>query len=218
MHDLLSFWFEALPHILSGLWVSIEICMLSLTVGIPLGMLFAVLQRTAPRPIQWVIVAIVEIGRGAPALVILYLAYFGLPELGLTASAMFSAVAGLGFSTAAYTSEIFRAALQSVPGEQFEAADTVGLSAYDKYRYVILPLTIRIAIPPLLSFCIVLFQGTSLCFAIAVPELLSRAYNYASITFRYLPVLSLAGIIYAVIAIASARAVAMVERRLASHL
>ena len=79
---------------------------------------------------------------------------------------------------------------------------------------MVLPLALRVAIPPVLGFCIVLFQGTSLCFAIAVPEMLSKAYNFASITFRYLPVLTLAGLIYASIAVIAAQLVGGIEERM----
>ena len=218
MADVLSSWIEALPHLASGLLVSLQICIMSLAVGVPAGLLFAILQKTGPKPVGWLIVGLVEIGRGAPALVILYLAYFGLPEIGISASATAAAVAGLGFSTAAYTSEMFRAALESVPGEQLEAADVLGLSSFDKYRFVVLPLALRVVIPPVLGFCIVLFQGTSLCFAIAVPEMLSKAYNFASITFRYLPVLTLAGLIYASIAVIAAQLVGGIEERMSRYL
>lgn len=218
MTDFVSFWLEASPQLLSGLLVSLEITVFSLAIGLPSGLAFALAQRAGPKSLVWPVVLLVELGRGSPALIILYLAYFGLPEVGIDASAMAAAIAGLAFSTAAYTSEMFRAALQSVPAEQLEAADAIGLKALDKYRFIVLPIAFRIALPPVLGFCIVLFQGTSLCFAIAVPELLSKAYNFASITFQYLPVLTLAGLIYAVVAIMSARFVTIIERRLSRHL
>lgn len=218
MTAFLTVFVEAMPDLLDGLLVSLKLSALSLTVGLPGGLLFAVLQISGNRLTKTVAVVLVEAGRGAPALVILYLAYFGLPELGLVTSATTAAVAGLGYSSAAYTSEMFRSALKSVPASQREAATVIGLNAFDQFRFVDFPQAIRIAIPPVMSFAIVLFQGTSLCFVIAVPEMLSRAYNYASMTFQYLPVLTLAGLIYAVVAISASLVVARLEKRLSSHL
>jgi polar amino acid transport system permease protein len=95
-----------------------------------------------------------------------------------------------------------------------EASDSIGLGGLDKYRFVVLPMAIRVAIAPLLVFCVILFQGTSLCFAISVPEMLSKAYNYSTVTFEYLPTLTLAGLIYAAIAIPTSRLVSHIEVRL----
>jgi polar amino acid transport system permease protein len=210
----LTVWIDAFPQLLSGLLISLQLCVLSILVGLPGGLALAMVQIVGNKPARFVTVIVVELVRGAPLLVVLYLIYFGLPQVGMSVGAFTCAVAGLGVSTAAYTSEIFRAALTSVPRTMHEAADSIGLNGFDKYRFVILPMAVRIAIAPLLVFCVILFQGTSLCFAISVPEMLSKAYNYSSQTFEYLPTLTLAGLIYAAIAIPASRLVSRVEVRL----
>lgn len=214
MNDLLAVWSDAFPQLLRGLGVSLRIFGLALLFGLPGGLLLALLQQSRSRLVTTLTIGFVELGRGAPVIVVLYLSYFGLAQVGFITTATFAAVTGLAFSTAAYTSEMFRAALQSVPQGQVEAAMAIGLSRRDRLRYVVLPQAIRIALPPVMGFAIVLFQGTSLCFVIAVPEMLSRAYNYASMTFRFLPVLTLAGLIYMTLSILAAMALERVERRL----
>jgi polar amino acid transport system permease protein len=213
----LSVWIDAFPHLLSGLFISLQLCLLALLFGLPGGLALAMLQIVGNRPTRFLVIIAVELVRGAPLLVVLYLFYFGLPQVGMSVGAFVCAVAGLGVSTAAYTSEIFRAALTAVPHTMHEASDSIGLGGLDKYRFVVLPMAIRIAIAPLLVFCVILFQGTSLCFAISVPEMLSKAYNYSTVTFEYLPTLTLAGLIYAAIAIPTSRLVSRIEVRLNRH-
>jgi polar amino acid transport system permease protein len=151
--------------------------------------------------VRWVALTLVELGRGAPGLIVLYLVYYGLPQVGLTLENFLAATVALGISTGAYTSEIIRAGLNAVPRGQREAARALGLSPFKELRLVVLPQALRIVIPPLVGFAIVLYQGTSLAFAISTPELLSRAYNAASISFQYTAALTLAGVMYAVLSL-----------------
>ena len=88
-----------------------------------------------------------------------------------------SAIAALAWNTAAYTSEIIRAGLDAVPQGQQEATSALGMSRGDALRFVIIPQGLRVAIPALLGFSILVFQGTSLCFTIALQEIISRASN-----------------------------------------
>ncbi len=84
-----------------------------------------------------------------------------------------------------------------------EAARALSLTPAQELRLVVLPQALRKVIPPLIGFAIILYQGTSLAFAIGVPELLSRAYNAASITFQFTAALTLAGVMYAVVSLAA---------------
>jgi polar amino acid transport system permease protein len=136
----------------------------------------------------------------------------------LTLSSFAAGTAALGFTTAAYTSEILRAGLQAVPQGQHEAAQAIGLGRFDQLRYVIVPQGVRIALPPLLGFSILLFQGTALAFAIALPELLSKAYAAGAQSFRYMEALGLAALLYAAIAMPAASLVHLLERRMARHI
>jgi polar amino acid transport system permease protein len=114
----LAFWAESLPALLSGMVVSLQVTAAVLVIGIPLGLVAALLVQSTVRPLRWLTLAVVEIGRGAPALILLQLAYYGLPSSGLQLSSMGSAIAALSWTTCAYTSEIIRAGLQAVPRGQ----------------------------------------------------------------------------------------------------
>ena len=204
---------EWLQTLLPGLWTSVLLTLALLAMGIPLGLLLAIGLSSRLRPVRLLTLACVEIGRGVPALVLIYLVYFGLPQAGLTIGAFAAGSMALAVSFGAYTSEVFRAGLAAVPSGQLEAARSLGLAPAKTFRLVVLPQAIRIVTPPLLGWAIVYFQATSLCFAIAVPELLSRAYTLATTTFQYLGILTLAAALYAVVCIPSSRLIARVERR-----
>lgn len=202
-----------MPDLLSGFWISVQVTALSLLFGVPFGLVLALGVMARSRLIRAISLFAVEVGRGAPALVLLQFIYVGLPSAGPMVGSFLAAVAALAWNTGAYTSEIIRASLLSIAGGQREAAEALGMNRMDELRFVLLPQGLRVALPALLGFSILIFQGTSLCFTIALPELVSRAYEIGSITFRYLPVLLLAGVLYASISIPAALLVEHIEKR-----
>lgn len=199
--SMLHEWQEYLPDFLAGLKVTLTLTGVSLFAGLPLGLLMALAMTSHHRVIRWPAILLVEVGRGAPALVVLYFVYYGLPQLDLTWSSFVCATIALGFTTAAYTADIFRAGINSIPVGHREACQALGLSHAKEMRLVVLPQAIKVVIPPLVGFCILLYQGTSLAFAVSVPELLSRAYSQASITYQFTATLTLAGLVYAAISL-----------------
>lgn len=202
-----------MPELLGGLSISLQVTVLSLLLGIPFGLLLALGVLARSKALRAVSLILVEVGRGAPALVLLQFIYFGLPSVGLTIESFAAAVIALAWNTGAYTSEIIRASLQSIAHGQREAAEALGLNRTDELRFVLLPQGLRVALPALLGFSILIFQGTSLCFTIALPELVSRAYEIGSTTFRYFPALLCAGALYACISIPAALLVSHIEKR-----
>jgi polar amino acid transport system permease protein len=209
-----SMWGDWLPQLLDGLKTSLLVTGLSLIFGLPLGLLFAFGMIGANRYVRWLTLVVVELGRGVPLLVLLYLVYFGFPSTGLVFGAFAAAVLAISFNTGAYTSEIFRAGLLSVPSGHLEASRSLGLTGLDEARYVVLPQAVRNVVPPLMSYGIIVFQATSLGYAISLPEMLNRAYEIGSVTFQYMSVLLLAGVIYAVISIVVSRLVDRVHARM----
>lgn len=202
-----------LSELIPGLWVSIKLTAASLAVGLPAGIGLALMVMSPLRPLRWLALFLVEAGRGTPALVVLYLVYFGLPSTGLSLNAFLSATIALAFATGAYTSEIFRAGIAGVPHGQIEAGTALAMTRWMQLRRVILPQAIRNVIPPLIGWCIILFQGTSLAYAISVRELMARAYNIGTVTFRFWDVILLAGALYAIICIPLAQLVSRMEAK-----
>ena len=202
-----------LPQMFAGLRISLQVTLACLVIGIPLGFMFSLGVMSRRRWLRGPALGFVEIGRGAPSLVLLQFAYFGLPSTGMTLSPFVASVVALSWTTGAYTSEIIRAGLQAVPAGQREAALAIGLTPIDMMRFVVGPQGFRIALPALLGFAILMFQTTSLCFAIALPELTSRAYEIGTNTFQYLPALVMAGLLYLIICIPATLLVSWVEAR-----
>lgn len=194
-------WGTWLHDLLPGLYVSVKLTAALLAIGLPIALLLAIGLGSRNKGTRLLAMIVVEAGRGVPALVLLYLVYFGLPQLHMTLTAFVSAAIALGVSFAAYSSEVIRAGIAAVPLGQVEAAAALGLSSRVAFARVVLPQAVRIIVPPMLGWGVVYFQATSLAFAIAVPELLSRAYTLATSNFQYFTLLVLAAVLFAVVSI-----------------
>ncbi len=217
MSDVLNFWAEWFPDMLGGFAISLEVTAACLVLGIPLGLLLALAIQSKTAALRWTALVIVEVGRGTPALILLQFAYFGLTTVGVTLTSFTAASLALAWCTGAYTSEIIRAGLEAVPAGQQEAAQVIGLTRLDALRYVILPQGLRVAVPALLGFAIIMLQASSLCFTIALPEIVSQAYIVGSNTFHYLPIFMLAALMFASVCIPATILVSLLERRLGRH-
>lgn len=197
---------EWLPKLAGGLVDSIWLTVVSLVLGLPLGLLLGyVTERTTRRGVRLALVALIEVARGLPALVLLYLIYYGLPSVEVVISSFWSIVVAFTVSNAGYVSEIVRGAVRGVPAGQFEACAALGVGRVRGFVRVIAPQTVRIAVPSLVNYAAIVFQSTSLAVAVAQPDLLGQAYTIGSITFEYLRVFALAGAMYAVVVVATSR-------------
>ncbi|MCX2889511.1 amino acid ABC transporter permease [Pseudomonas sp. DCB_BI] len=217
MSELLTMWMQWLPELWKGFVLSMQVTAVSLGLGlgVVLGLLLALGVSSPSRWLRYPSLVVVELGRGAPALILLQYFYFGLPSVNLTLTSFWAAALAMAYCTAAYTSEIIRGGIESVAAGQTEAAEVIGLNRFDALRFVILPQALRVALPSLLGFSIMMFQASSLCFTIALPEIVSRASSIGSSTFEYMPVLILAGLMYAAVCAPATLGVAALEKRLA---
>jgi polar amino acid transport system permease protein len=203
------------PRLIDGLGVSMQLTAISVLGGYLIGLLFA-LGAASTRPwLRWPTIVIIEIGRGIPALVVLYIAYYGLPSIGILLESFTAAACALTFTVAAYASETIRAGLQSVPAAQREASAALGLSAMTTFGRIILPQGMRSAVPALMGLAIQSFQGTSLAYSISVNELMSASYQVSNTTFEYLNTYVITGLIYVAIAVPATWLSMLVEHRLA---
>lgn len=160
----------------------------------------------------------VEIGRGTPALVLLQIVYNGLPRVQLTWPAFACAVLALSLTTAAYSSEIFRGGLRAVPYGEVEAGAALGMSRRDILRDLVIPQGLRIALPPLMGFAIIVFQMTSLAYSISLTELFATGRSIGLNSFKAMNMFILVGLLYAAITIPSSWLTERVEKRMGRHL
>jgi polar amino acid transport system substrate-binding protein len=174
-------WRTYLPMLLKGALVTIEISVLAMALAIVCGLALALLRLYGIPPLRWLAVAYIEVIRGTPLLIQLYLIYYGLPNVGIRLNAFVAAVLGLGLNYAAYEAENYRAGIQAVPRGQMEAALSLGMSRWLALRAVVLPQAIRIVIPPVTNDFIALFKDSSLVSVITMVEL-TKVYGMLALT------------------------------------
>jgi polar amino acid transport system permease protein len=191
--------------------INIQVTLLTLLFGFPSGFFLALGLRSGNTPLRVLTRALVEMGRGAPALVLIQFVYFGLPQVNLTIGSFAAAVFAISVSCACYTSEIFRSGLDAVPRGQKESAHALNFTTVDEMRFVVLPQALRISTPALLGFAILVLQGTTLCFTIALPEIVAQAYEIGSTTFRYFPVLLMTAIFFVVVGVPASFGIGWLE-------
>lgn len=218
MNALLPDIFTILPTLLGGLKISLGLTFFSLLIGLPIGLVLSFGIVAGNKAYRYLCVFFVEVGRGAPALVLLQLMYYGLPNVNITLSSLVSASLALIWTTSAYTAELLRGGIQAVPAGELEGSDALGMSPGDKLRFIVVPQGLRIALPSLMGFAVLLFQATSLAYTVAVPELMSQAYSTGSSTFKYLPAFIAVGLIYAAISVPATWLSVLAEKRLSKHL
>lgn len=115
-----------------------------------------------------------RIFRSIPLLVILFLVFYGLPQIGIQLPSFMAAVVGIGLRSAAYQSQIFRGAVQSVSGEQMKAALSLGMSNFQAFKSIILPQALRVVIPPFTNETAIVLKDTSLAYAVGVIEIVQQ--------------------------------------------
>src|SRR5579884_82173 len=162
---------EALPQLLAGARMTLAVTFLALILGVPLGLLIALARLSGLPPLKLVATVYVEVVRGTPLLMQIYVIYFVLPSLHINLSSLVSAVTALSLNAAAYISEIFRAGIESIEAGQMEAARSLGLDYAGAMRWVILPQTLRRVLPPLTNEAVALLKDSSLISVIALSEL-----------------------------------------------
>jgi len=178
-----------LPDILSGVAVTIELAVLVVVTGIAAGLTLALLRSLGVRPLTWLIVAVVDLFRSLPPLVVIVLIYFGLPSAGVATSGFVSTWFSLAFVLMAFSEEIFWAGITSVDRGQWEAARSTGLSFGQTLMNVVLPQAFRLAIPPLTNRTIAITKGTALGTVVAVTEILGQASSAMSNSYNPSPLM-----------------------------
>jgi polar amino acid transport system substrate-binding protein len=168
-----------LPALLRAGLVSILVSVSSMFIAIIVGAVIAVGRVYGAVPVQVALTAYVEIVRGTPLLLQLFVVYYGLSGI-IRLPALFAALIALGFNYAAYESEIYRGAMQAVPPGQLEAARTLGFTEAQIFRLVRAPQAFRIALPPMTNDFVALLKDSSLVSAITVVELTKQTQIFAT--------------------------------------
>lgn len=200
-----------------GLGMSLMLAVVSLLAGVVIGLLAAYARALGPRWLAWPVAAYVEFIRNVPLLLLVFFLYFGLPELGISyLDNVQSFVVTLSIYAGAYLCEVFRAGLASLPRQYVEAARAIGLRPWQRQRYVVLPVMLRITLPAISNNLISLFKDTSLATAIAVQELTFVTRQINANYFRAMEAWLTATALYLIVVYIITIALRLVERRYAS--
>jgi polar amino acid transport system permease protein len=177
------------PDIAYGTVVTIELALLVVVTGIAAGLALALLRSFGIRPVNWLIVFVVDLFRALPPLVIIVLIYFGLPSIDISPSGFVSTWLALALVLMAFSEEIFWAGITSVAKGQWEAARSTGLTYGQTLINVVLPQAIRLTIPPLTNRTIAITKGTALGSVVAVSEILGQASSAVSNSYNPSPLM-----------------------------
>ncbi|MCM3337545.1 amino acid ABC transporter permease [Paenibacillus sp. MER TA 81-3] len=184
------------PLFKAGLLFAVPLTLISFALGLALALLTALVRLSNIKPLVWMARFYVWVIRGTPLLVQLFIIFYGLPSLGITIGAFPAAIIGFSLSVGAYNSEVIRAAIQSIPQGQWEAADSLGMTRAQILRRIILPQAARVSVPPLSNSFISLVKDTSLAATITVTEMFQRAQQIAAATYEHMLIYCEVALVY----------------------
>jgi His/Glu/Gln/Arg/opine family amino acid ABC transporter permease subunit len=215
---------ESGQWLLSGLITTLELSALAWLLAVALGIISGALRTVKFRPLRAAATFYVEFFRNVPLLVWMFFWYFAVPPL-LPAAAQnwifshglefWAAVCALGVYSGARFSEVLRSGIQSSPRTQFEASVSSGLTTFQAYRYVILPVALRLIIPPGTSESLNLLKNSSIALTISVAELTFQTRQIETYTAKAIEALAAGTVIYLVLCVSIATIMGWVERRTA---
>jgi cystine transport system permease protein len=210
-------WSSLAPLLRATLTYTIPLTLITFSLGLALGLLCAVIRLFGPRPLVWIVRFYVWVIRGTPLLVQLFLIFYGLPSLGITLDAFVAGMIGFTLNVGAYTSEILRAVISSVPKGQWEASYSIGMNWRQTMKRTIMPQAARVAVPPLSNSFISLVKDTSLAAAITVPELFQAAQRIVATTYEPLVLYVEAALIYLALCSVLSALQGRLEKRLGQY-
>lgn len=205
----------AAPSMLHGAWTTIEVSVVAMFFGTVLGLAGGLLSLSHFAPIRWLVNSYVYFVRGVPALVLIFLVYFGLPGVGIDLPPFTAGVLALSLNAGAFITEIFRAGIQAVDHGQTEAAKAIGMTWRMTLINVLLPQAVRNVIPPLTNELISIVKGSSLLSVITIFELTRAAQAVVAERFTPFEIYAALAVYYFVMVSALSLLARYFEKRLA---
>jgi polar amino acid transport system permease protein len=206
------------PALIGGFGVTILCWSMGAAIGLALGFAIALLYRLRAPPLRWLLRAYIEVIRGTPFLVQLFLLYSGGPFIGLRLEATTAGVVGLGVYSSAYFAEAFRAGFSAVPAGQIEAATSVGMNSRDILWRISLPMMLVATVPSIVNLLIILSKETVVLSIITVPELMYQMQTMAAETFTAFDAIFAMAVFYWLLVEAVSRLGARLERRVTAFM
>lgn len=207
---------SSFPVVLSGFFMALGIVLVAFPLAIPVGLMFAFMRMSKIAILRGIGSLYVNVVRGTPVFLQIYIAFFGLPLAGIQIPPFILGVIVLAMNSAAYQCEIFRAGIQSINKGQFEASRSLGMTAAQTMTFVIIPQTVRRVLPTMTSEFILLYKDTSMLAAVGVMEIVMYAKTIVASTGSITPYI-VAAVFYLVLTIPLANLVGKLEARLAGN-
>lgn len=205
--------------LIGGLLRTLQFTVICIVLGILLGFCICMIRRSKHRAIRILGSSYVEFFRGTPVLVQLFWIFFCLPLIiGVEISNFYCSIIALTLFMGAITSESFRSALNALSKDQYDASSAIGLSMFQRIRFVIFPQAFRLAIPTLLSNSVSLFKESALVSAVGMVELMYVGQNLSNVTSRPLEILTAVAFCYFSIAFPITRLVTHIEKRMLKYI
>jgi polar amino acid transport system permease protein len=211
-----TFSFGHVGFLLQGALWTLALSGIALVGGGIGGALITLLRVSIFAPLRWVAQAYIYIVQGTPLLVLLFIAYFGLSNLGVELPAIVAAALGFTVWSSAFLGEIWRGSIQSIGRGQWEGGEAMGLNWPQTMGYVIIPQAIRVAIPPTVGFSVQVVKNTALASIVGFIELTRAGQIVSSATFQPLQVYLTVAAIYFVMCSALSYASRVIDRRMTS--
>jgi cystine transport system permease protein len=202
------------PLVRGALLGTIPLALASFALGLALALLVALMRLSRVAVVSGIARAYVSVIRGTPLLVQLVVIFYGLPSVGVTIDPWPSAIIAFSANVGGYAAEVIRAAIQSVPKGQWEAAHMIGMSNRLALRRIILPQAARVSVPPLSNTFISLVKDTSLASLVLVTELFRKAEEIATASGEFMTLYVEAAAIYWVICLFLSAGQSVLEKRL----
>lgn len=213
----MDFYIDILPTLLRGAALTMALTGASMALALVIGLAAALGKLTPVAPVRWVAYWYVEIIRGTPLLVQLFLIYFGLPQYGIQLDPFVAGVLGLSINYGAYLAEVYRAGIQSIAQGQREAGESLGMGRAQIMRWIILPQAFKVVIPPIGNYFISLIKDSALASTITVAELMRAANLEVAQTFRSFDIYLLVAAMYFALSFPISRLLQRLERRQAAR-
>ena len=205
---------EILPRLLDASLTTIGIALAGFAIAVVLGLFLAIGRRSRHRWLSWPVTGLIEFIRSTSLLIQVYFLFYVFPNYGLNLSAMQAGIIGIALHYACYTAEVYRAGLDAVPRSQWEAVTALNMKPWTAYRDVILPQALRPVMPALGNYLISILKDTPVLSAITVVEIMQRAKNIGSESFRYLEPITMVGVFFLILSLGLAWCVRRLENRM----
>ena len=211
-----EYWYHFL---VKGVGMTLLLSLITVVCGALLGAILALCKMSKFKPLGWIVTAFVEVIRGTPLLLQLYIGYFVIPSLlPFLELGTFACVAiALVLNSGAYVSEIIRSGIQAVDKGQTEASRSLGLGSATTMIEIVLPQAVKNILPALCNEFITVIKETSLASTFFVGELMTIYLSVKAITYNPIPTLMLTGLIYFVLNFVLSKALTILERRMKAH-